>query len=115
MDTSELAVVTTTAADIDWLTRFVRALVAEEVIACANIVPAIRAVYRWEGEVAEDVEALAVLHTTTTALDRLRERIATEHPYAVPQVVVLRADAAAGYLNWVRGAVAVTPGPAAAK
>ncbi|MEI2774427.1 MAG: divalent-cation tolerance protein CutA [Tetrasphaera sp.] len=98
---SDLVIVTTSAGDIDWLTGFARSLVAERVIACANIIPAIRSVYRWEGQVAEDQEALAILHTTAAALELLQQRIAAEHPYAVPQVVILRAEAAANYLAWL--------------
>ena len=38
-----------------------RALVEHGVAACVNIVPAVRSIYRWQGAVSDDTEALLLI------------------------------------------------------
>lgn len=111
MDASDMVVITVTAADEDWLTGFVRALVADGLVACGNVIPGVRSIYRWEGTVADEREALAVLHTAPERVAKLRERVARDHPYDVPQFVVLTGSAAAGYAQWVRSVTLGGPKP----
>lgn len=99
--TRNLVVVTVTAPDGEWLAEFVAGLVTDGLIACGNIVAGVRSVYRWEGSVVTDTEALAVLHTTADRVDALRARVDRDHPYAVPQFVVLPATASPAYAAWV--------------
>lgn len=94
--------ITVTADSVEWLQQYAEQLVGEHLIACANIVPAITSVYRWEGKVSTDAEALAILHTREGLRAELLERIVRDHPYDEPQVVVLPVlDASAGYHRWV--------------
>ena len=44
-----------------------RTLVEERLAACVNIVPAVRSIYRWEGAIHDDAEALAIIKTTARA------------------------------------------------
>ena len=80
----------------------VRALVEERLAACGNIVPGAVSVYRWEGELHRDEEALAIIKTTRAALPRLLERAAELHPYDVPELIAHEVVAGtAAYLEWV--------------
>lgn len=106
--------ITVTADSAAWLQQYAEQLVDERLIACANIVPAITSVYRWEGKVSTDTEALAILHTREGRRADLLERIVRDHPYDEPQVVVLPVlDASPGYHRWVldstRPPTATTP------
>jgi periplasmic divalent cation tolerance protein len=84
-----------------------RALVEERLAACGNVVPGLRSIYRWEGKVQEDTEALLVLKTTRARFEALRERILALHPYQVPEVLALPVEAgSAPYLAWIAGATA---------
>lgn len=98
---TDLAVVTVTAADGEWLTELARTLVRDGVIACANLVPAVRAIYRWEGAVEEGSEWLAIMHTSTARVAELQDWVAREHPYALAQFVVIPATTSPGYAAWV--------------
>ncbi len=81
----------------------VRALVDERLAACGTIVPGAVSVYRWEGEVQRDEEAVAILKTTRATLARLLERAAELHPYDVPELIAHEVvDGTADYLEWVR-------------
>jgi len=78
------------------------ALVEERLAACGNVVPGLRSIYRWEGTVHDDAEALLVLKTTRARFEALRERVLALHPYDVPEVLALPVDAgSAAYLAWI--------------
>ncbi len=79
-----------------------RALVEERLAACGNVVPGLRSVYRWEGKVHDDAEALLVLKTTRARFEALRDRVLALHPYAVPEVIAVPVEAgSAAYLAWI--------------
>lgn len=79
-----------------------RILVTEGLIACANLVPAVRSIYRWQGEVCDETETLAILKTTRAKLDEMKARLVALHPYEVAEVIALPVDGGhAPYLEWV--------------
>ena len=82
-------VVFSTFPDADTAARVARALVDEQLAACVNVVPTIRSIYRWEGEVCDEAEALAVVKTTAERYAALAARLAELHPYQVPEVIAL--------------------------
>lgn len=80
------------------------ALVSERVVACANILPSIISLYRWEGELKEDPETLAILKLPAEGFNALEEKLTALHPYEVPEIVALPVAAVnSAYLAWVRG------------
>jgi periplasmic divalent cation tolerance protein len=77
-------------------------LLAEDLIACANIFPAGRSLYRWQGEVCDEPETVAIAKSTAGALERLIARVNELHPYDVPCIVALScAGGDPAYLTWV--------------
>jgi periplasmic divalent cation tolerance protein len=92
-----------TAPDEDVAARIARALVDERLAACANLVPSVRSIYRWQGAVEDAREVLLVIKTRADRVDALAERLRALHPYDVPELVVLPvAGGLAPYLDWVR-------------
>ncbi len=95
-----------TGPDREQLVRLGRTLVEERLIACLNVVDRVASVYRWEGEVCEDAEALGILKTTAARTDAVARRIRDLHPYDVPEVLFIPVAAgSAPYLDWVSGQV----------
>ena len=93
-----------TAPDAEHAERIARALVDERLIACANLVPGLTSVYRWQGEVLSEPEVLLMMKTRRALVPQLKERLPQLHPYQVPELVVAEvADGLAPYLGWVRG------------
>jgi periplasmic divalent cation tolerance protein len=79
-----------------------RRLVEERLIACANITPEIRSIYRWEGVVHDDIEARALIKTTAANAERILEFLKRNHSYSVPAVVFWPIDSGnSDYLTWV--------------
>ena len=83
-----------------------RLLVTECLAACVNILPAVRSIYRWQGELCDDPESLLIIKTTTDRVTRLTERLSEAHPYDCPEVIALAVDSGhAPYLNWLTAQV----------
>lgn len=83
-----------------------RALVAERLAACVNIVPGITSIYRWQGEVQRDQELLLVVKTRRDVLDDLVRRVQELHSYDLPETIALPlVGGSAPYLAWLVGEV----------
>ncbi len=91
-----------TGPDREQLLRLGRALVEERLIACLNVADRVTSVYRWEGEVCEEAEALGILKTTAARSDAVERRIRELHPYDVPEVLFIPVTAGSvPYVDWV--------------
>jgi periplasmic divalent cation tolerance protein len=78
------------------------ALVGARVAACVNVVTGVQSVYRWKGEVHRDGEALLIAKTTRDRFEALKQTVLKLHPYDLPEIVALAADAVhAPYGDWV--------------
>ena len=98
----EVLVVLTTWPDMEKARAAARVLVEEKLVACANIVPGVESIYRWEGKVETSAEVMMVLKTTIARYQMMEMRILALHTYEVPEIVVLRvSDGLPRYLRWV--------------
>ena len=98
----DACVVLVTAPDEEVAARICRGLVEEGLVACGTIVPRVRSVYRWEGEVCDESEALIVLKTDRARVPEVVRRVPDVHPYEIPEVLVLAVEAGhVPYLEWV--------------
>jgi len=107
---TDVVVVLVTGPDPATLEAISRRIVGERLAACVNLIPGVRSVYRWEGDVHQDAETLAVVKTTRSALEPLRERILELHPYDVPEFLALPVEAGSeGYVAWIDACVSGDP------
>ena len=80
-----------------------RALLEERVVAGGNIIPGVRSLYRWKGEICDEAEELLVMETSDADLAEKIARITALHSYEVPKVLAVEpTDGPAAYLAWVR-------------
>ena len=102
----ELIVFVTTPNN-DEAARIAEALVSERLAACVNIVAAVESIYRWEGKVTRDSEALMIIKTTEARYPELERRVKELHSYSTPEVVAIRIERGSEqYLNWLRDSTA---------
>lgn len=95
-------VVLTTLATADAARALVRRLVEDRVVACGTVVPGAASIYRWEGAVTTDDEALVLLKTVRARWDALVTAIERHHPYDVPELLALPVTAGLpAYLSWL--------------
>ena len=78
------------------------ALVESGVAACVNILAGMRSVYRWNGELCRDDEALLLIKHRADRFDALRDAVLARHPYELPEIVAVDLDRGhAPYLDWI--------------
>ncbi|MDP6367658.1 MAG: divalent-cation tolerance protein CutA [Nitrospinota bacterium] len=87
-------------------TGIAKSLVEEGLAACANIIPRIRSIYRWNGKVQDDPECLVLLKTVLSKVDDLSARVAEQHSYDVSEVISVALDRGReSYLDWLSGCI----------
>ena len=92
--------VTTVTADA--APDLARSLVEEQLAACVNIVPQVRSIYRWQGEVHDDAESLLLIKTSPKTLSAFESRLRELHPYDCPELLCLPIEKGMEqYMSWV--------------
>ncbi|MFV1995906.1 MAG: divalent-cation tolerance protein CutA, partial [Verrucomicrobiales bacterium] len=64
-------------------------LVLNQLAACVNIVPGVESIYRWDGKIENENEALALIKTSAEVWPRLEQELRELHPYEVPEIIAL--------------------------
>ncbi len=78
-----------------------RKLLKERLVACANLVPKIQSLYWWQGKIEKASETLMILKAPKKNMGRLIKKIASLHPYEVPEVLALPIESGhKPYLEW---------------
>jgi len=103
MDTrSSHIVVLITTSSTDEAQVIGRALVEGRLAACVNIAPGVRSLFRWQGKVEEQEEALMVVKSRSELLPSIIEAVKRLHSYTVPEVIALPILAGSqDYLAWI--------------
>jgi periplasmic divalent cation tolerance protein len=98
----EIMLACSTFPDLETARRIAGQLVTENLAACANIVPAIESIYRWQDKIENAQEALVFFKTTAARYAAFQDRLKSLHPYEVPEIICLRiADGLPEYLRWL--------------
>jgi len=101
---TDALLVFTTLPSADKAAELAKLLVNERLVACANLLPAVRSIYRWQGELHDENEVLVLLKTRAEHLERLKLRILEVHPYEVPEVLAVPIESGyQPYLDWLAG------------
>ena len=92
-----------TTKDTEQARTIAHALLERKLIACANILPKMESIYRWDDKVQNDSEAVLILKTDVHLVGQATEAVLSLHSYETPCVLSLSVEAgAAGYLNWLK-------------
>ena len=77
-------------------------LVQRKLAACVNILSNARSIYRWQGEVQDEQEAVLLMKTSKQRYPELEEALRQMHPYELPEIICFSPEGGlAGYLQWV--------------
>ncbi|MGC9967126.1 MAG: divalent-cation tolerance protein CutA [Syntrophobacteraceae bacterium] len=99
---SEISIVLITAGTEEEAARIGLTLVEERLAACANLVPRIRSIYRWKGQICDEQEFLIIVKTRTSLFQDLEKRVRELHSYEVPEIISFPvARGLPQYLEWV--------------
>lgn len=101
---TEAALIWSPFADQATAEQAAATLLDEGLIVCANILPAVRSLYIWQGERGAGSECGVLFKTSAALLDTAVARLAQIHPYDTPAITGWRCDAAApATLAWLDG------------
>ena len=108
---TEALIVFTTFANEEDAARVARALLEERLIACANLLPGARSLYRWKGALQDEREVVALMKTRKQDWAAVMSRLHELHPYETPECVAVRIAAGAPrYMAWLEESLAGTEG-----
>jgi len=103
---TELLLVFTTFANTEDASRVVRVLVEERLIACGNLLPGARSLFRRDGRIADEAEVVVLMKTRKQDWTALVSRLHELHPYDMPECVAVRiASGSPRYLTWLDSAL----------
>ena len=72
---SETLLACSTFPEIETARRIAQQLVTENLAACANIIPAVESIYRWQGKIENAQETLVFFKTTAGRYDAFQEKL----------------------------------------
>ena len=99
--TEALIVFSTFATEAD-AARVARVLVEERLVACAQLMPGARSIYRWQDQVRDEAEVVVLMKTRKQDWTALLSRLHELHPYETPECVAVRVAAGAPkYMAWL--------------
>ena len=75
------------------------ALVANKLIACANIHKS-KSIYEWGSKLEKNDEWVIFAKTFKEKLPKIEEKVKELHSYDIPCIISIPVDANAEYLNW---------------
>lgn len=81
-----------------------RLIIEQELAACVNIIPKMHSIYRWDGKICEDEEAILIVKTHTSKSLAVTKLIKKEHTYDCPCVISIPLTEDEGneeYLKWL--------------
>lgn len=91
-----------TVPDAQLAAVFARGLVEAQLAAGVAVLGPVQSVYRWRGQVYGRAEMQLIIKTTQSCVGELRDWITREHPYEVPEFVVVDVvDGLPSYLQWL--------------
>lgn len=90
-------------APADAAPTIARTLLEAKLIGCANLIPAVRSLYWWDGAIQDDAEVVMLMECRAEAASEASAALERVHPYDVAKILIVAPEAVNGpYLDWLR-------------
>ncbi len=97
-----MSIIYITAGTRDEARAIAEALIAERLIACANILGDMESIYRWQGAIERENEIAMIVKTRKDLVGKTIARITDLHSYTTPCAIELAIGAGnPDYLAWL--------------
>lgn len=81
-------------------------LVTNKIAACCNIIPSIKSIYFWEGELKKDEEVMLIIKTIQEREEKVISTIKQNHSYSVPEIITTEIiSGSEEYVSWLRSCI----------
>ena len=87
--------------DADVAAALARGLLEQRLAVCVNIIPAVTSLFVWDGQIVQETEVVMVVKTFTP--QEASDDLTQHHPYDVPAIITIPADANAAFKAWAEG------------
>lgn len=77
------------------------ALLADKLIACANVFP-IKSLYFWQDDLRNDNEVVLLTKTADRMYEKVKKKVISMHSYELPCVMKITVDVNSDYEKWVK-------------
>ena len=79
-----------------------RALIEARLAACANVIGGVTSIFRWQGKIEEEAEAVLILKTRRGLVDEATAKIKDLHSYDCPCVLSYAINGGnSDFLEWI--------------
>lgn len=107
---SEILIVVTSFSQLADAKTMARQLIEQRLAACVQIQQGIHSVYRWKGQVCEELEVQLFAKTVVDRWDKIAHFIQSQHPYDLPEILAYTPEKySTQYGNWVEAEVKSLP------
>ena len=89
-----ILIVVTTVGTQEQALDIANHLIDKRLAACVNIVPGVRSIFRWKGEVNDDTEFLLLAKTVEARYEDVSAAIKSLHAYELPEILAYPASLA---------------------
>jgi len=96
-----IGIILTSVDDASTAKKLARGLIEAGIAACVQVSAAGTSFYQWDNAVQEDAEYYLSIKAPPDRRNEIIEWLARQHPYEVPEIVVLEGHAAIAYAQWV--------------
>ncbi len=86
---ADIRLIYTTVDSIKTAETLAHGLLDQQLIACANMLPAMQSIYRWEGNIMQEQETVILLKTAQTKCQDVISYLRKHHPYECPSILEL--------------------------
>ncbi|MBI5327640.1 MAG: divalent-cation tolerance protein CutA [Deltaproteobacteria bacterium] len=77
-------------------------LVKHGLAACCNIIPEIKSMFKWKGEICKQTEVLLLVKSKASLFKKLEKRVKKLHSYEVPEIIAFPIEAGLqDYFKWM--------------
>ena len=102
----EYIVVLITTSSLDEAKRIGTSLIDNKLAACTNIISSVESIFRWQGEVCNEKEAMLIVKTRRGIFNDLQSKVKELHSYDVPEIIALPIlDGNSDYLKWLDSSI----------
>lgn len=98
----KLAMIFTNVADQDTAKSMLKTLMEENLATCGNIFAPHFSMYPWKGKIEATEETAVIFKGPPENKEKLIARVRELHPYELPAIIAIEAEANADYVDWLR-------------
>ncbi|QSB02608.1 divalent-cation tolerance protein CutA [Methylomonas sp. EFPC1] len=91
-----------TCPDLEVADKLAGTLITQKLAACVNILPGVRSVYEWQGEIETAQEHLLLIKSHQDRYAAIEATLKSLHPYQLPEIIAVAiASGSLDYLKWI--------------